>query len=250
MEWTTPPHHIPPRSQNAYPLNTLKINKIKPKIFSNAFQAFFRHSTGVPQAYLLDIYRHFQCLSIDVKDFFVLTTLKTLLARQIKSLIGFSFFCYPCICSAYPSAYLVVHQSAWISICSAGLPARCSACLATHLAMHLAIWLLGCISACLVACLSVWRSARLLVDSSGCTWQRVWSHFGLVNNLSTLLPILQAAHSVAYSSIYSARLLFQLFVGLFYYLQVIISSICLFYRLDINPSFYLLIQQSRFYLFI
>ena len=91
-----------------------------------------------------------------------------------------------------------MHQSAWISICSAGLPARCSACLATHLAMHLAIWLLGCISACLVACLSVWRSARLLVDSSGCTWQRVWSYFGLVNNLSALLPVLQAAHPVAH----------------------------------------------------
>ena len=36
MGWAKPPHHIPPRSQSARPLSTPKINKIKPKIFSNA----------------------------------------------------------------------------------------------------------------------------------------------------------------------------------------------------------------------
>ena len=42
----------------------------------------------------------------------------------------------------------------------------------------------GWISACLVARLSVWRSARSLVCSSGCIWQRVWSHINLPGNLS------------------------------------------------------------------
>src|SRR5436853_7776510 len=99
------------------------------------------------------------------QGFFALTVFGTFLAGPVKSSIGFSFFCCPRICSACPSAYLVVHQSAWISICSAGLPARCSACLlarlAMHLAMHLAIWL-----SCISILLHIWQSGNLAVHSS------------------------------------------------------------------------------------
>src|SRR5213078_2795613 len=98
----------------------------------------------------------------------------------------------------------------------------------------------------LVAWLSVWRSARLLVDSSGCTWQRVWSHFGLVNNLSALLPILQAAHPVAHSDVHSARLSIWSSAGLFCCLQAAISSICLFHRPGVNPSFHLQSSSQGF----
>src|SRR5439155_18018888 len=115
----------------------------------------------------------------------------------------------------------------WLCIDLSGYPSVLQVCLlavqpglATHLAMHLAIWLLGCISACLVACLSVWRSARSLVCSSGCIWQRVWSHINLPGNLSARLSIWSSA-------------------GLFCCLQAAISSICLFHRPGANPSLHL-----------
>ena len=111
--------------------------------------------------------------------------------------------------------------------------------------MHLAIWLLGCISACLVACLSVWRSARLLVDSSGCIWQQVWSHINLSGILSARLPILQAVHLVAHSGAHSARLSIWSSAGLFCCLQAAISSICLFHRPGANPSLHLPIWQAE-----
>ena len=263
------------------------------------------------------------------QGFFALTTFGTFLAGLVKSSIGFSFFCCSCICSACPSAFLAVHRSVWISICSAGLPACCSAWSARssgnasgnasgnlvvlHIdpSAYLAIWQSGCaficicshlsailschsvlpfcsaslfcrmcicclperisavvrmpalllehlaailpvcrhictnvcpggwISACLVARLSVWRSARSLVCSSGCIWQRVWSHINLPGNLSARRPVLEAVHLAAHSGAYSARLSIWSSAGLFCCLQAAISSICLFHRPGANPSLHL-----------
>src|SRR5437763_1797355 len=148
-------------------------------------------------------------------------------------------FCIFICISGCASICLDIHLFCRTACLLFSLSARSSACLAMHLAMHLAIWLLGCISACLVACLSVWRSARLLVDSSGCIWQQVWSHINLSGILSARLPILQAVHLVAHSGAYSARLSFWSSAGMFCCLQAAISSICLFHRPGVNPSFHL-----------
>src|SRR6266480_72028 len=97
----------------------------------------------------------------------------------------------------------------------------------------------GWISTCLVARLSVWRSARSLVCSSGCIWQRVWSYINLPGNLSARRPVLEAIHLAAHSGAHSARLSIWSSAGLFYCLQAAISSICLFHRPGANPSLHL-----------
>src|SRR5437763_10895530 len=117
-------------------------------------------------------------------------------------------FCMSICISGCASICLDIHLFCRSACSLFSLSVRSSACLATHLAMHLAILLLGCISACLVACLSVWRSARLLVDSSGCIWQRVWSHINLSGILSARLPILHFVHLVAHSGSHSVPLSF------------------------------------------
>src|SRR6266480_2569954 len=108
-----------------------------------------------------------------------------------------------------------IWQCVWQSGCLAA-NSSASACICLHL--HLSAILPVCrhictnvcpggwISACLVARLSVWRSARSLVCSSGCIWQRVWSHINLPDNLSTRRPVLEAVYLVTYSGTYSARL--------------------------------------------
>src|SRR6266480_6459592 len=142
---------------------------------------------------------------------------------------------------------------AYRSICICCLPERISAVvrmpalLLEHLAAILPVCRHICtnvcpggwISACLVARLSVWRSARSLVCSSGCIWQRVWSHINLPGNLSTRRPILEAVYLAAHSGAHSARLLIWSSAGLFCCLQAAISSICLFHRPGANPSLHL-----------
>src|SRR5437764_14129585 len=96
-------------------------------------------------------------------------------------------FCMFICISGCASICLDIHLFCRSACSLFSLSVRSSACLVTHLAVHLAISLLRCISACVVPCLSVWRSVRLLVASSGCTWQRDSSHFGLLDNLSALL---------------------------------------------------------------
>src|SRR5438046_3631871 len=77
-----------------------------------------------------------------------------------------------------------------ISICSAGLPARCSACLATHLAMHLAIWLLVCQSGGLLGCSSIHLAAPGSESGRISVWSTIYLLFCLFCRLLILLLIL------------------------------------------------------------
>jgi hypothetical protein len=115
--------------------------------------------------------------------------------------------------------HLAVILPACTSVCSAGCISACPA---------------FCISARLVARLSVWRSARSLVCSSGCIWQQVWSHINLPGILSACLPVLQAVHLAAHSGAHSARLSIWSSAGLFCCLQASVPSICLFHRPCVN----------------
>ena len=108
-----------------------------------------------------------------------------------------------------------MHQSAWISICSAGLPARCSACLLARLLVWQRIWQCiwqsGCLSVSLEVCSvarrfiwlhlaagrvayqSVWHSVCSSACSAGCSsccsfWCPFCSSVNLVICRSVLLP--------------------------------------------------------------
>ena len=132
------------------------------------------------------------------QGFFALTTFGTFLAGPVKSLIGFSFFYCLCIYSVCPSAFLAVHRSVWISICSAGLPACCSAwsarssvCLEVCSIACLFIWLH--LAAGLVAYQSAWQSVCSSACSGGCSsccsfWCPFCSSVNLVICRSVLLP--------------------------------------------------------------
>src|SRR6266536_365928 len=54
MEWTNPPHHMPPCSQSACPLSTPKTNRTKNLLqhFSGVLEAFFRCLASSSARYL------------------------------------------------------------------------------------------------------------------------------------------------------------------------------------------------------
>src|SRR5204863_325894 len=106
------------------------------------------------------------------QGFFALTVFGIFLAGPVKSSIGFSFFCCPCICSACPSAGLVVHQSVWHSVCPSTYSAGCSSCCS--------FWCPFCSSVNLVIC-------RSILLPAGCNFVH--------------LPVLQARCQSVFSSV-------------------------------------------------
>src|SRR5437762_2453575 len=164
-----------------------------------------------------------------------------LLASVCHSVLPFcsaSLFCRMCICCLPERISAVVRMPALLLEHLAAILPVCR-----HICTNVCPG--GWISACLVARLSVWRSARSLVCSSGCIWQRVWSHINLPGNLSARRPVLEAVHLAAHSGAHSARLSIWSSTGLFCCLQAAISSICLFHRPGANPSLHLPIMASH-----
>ena len=121
------------------------------------------------------------------QGFFALTAFGIFLAGPVKSSIGFSFFCCSCICSACPSASLAVHRSVWISICSAGLPACCSAWSARSSGNAS-----GNASGNLVV-LHIDPSAYLAIWQSGCAFICICSHLSAILSCHSVLPFCSAS---------------------------------------------------------
>jgi hypothetical protein len=143
------------------------------------------------------------------------------------------------------SAYLLVLHPAYLLVLH---PAYLLVWLLDILHIWMHIWRSAHLIPCLLNCLPFLPargSARLLVCSLGCIWQRVWSHINLSGILSARLPVLQAIHLVAHSGAHSARLSIWSSAGLFCCLQAAISSICLFHRPGANPSLHLPIWQAE-----
>src|SRR6266480_3922580 len=110
-----------------------------------------------------------------------------LFCHSVLPFCSASLFCRMCICCLPERISTVVRMPALLLEHLAAILPVCR-----HICTNVCPG--GWISACLVARLSVWRSARSLVCSSGCIWQRVWSHINLPGNLS--------AHSAATGSIW------------------------------------------------
>src|SRR6266480_844973 len=124
-----------------------------------------------------------------------------------------------------------------MSICSAGLPACCSAWSARSSGNAS-----GNASSNLVVLheriSAVVRMPALLLEHLAAILP-VCRHINLPGNLSARRPVLEAVHLAAHSGAHSARLSIWSSAGLFCCLQAAISSICLFHRPGANPSLHL-----------